>query len=149
MTDWIPEDDWATIVQSVPIPSIDIVPVVDDGIVLAQRTNEPAKGEWFVPGGRIRKGEKIDDAVHRVAAEELGVDVTIRERLGAFSHFYDVADVEGTDKHYVAHGSVADVEEETFELDAQHSDVKVFTQRPDSLHQYVIDYLDAASASPV
>ena len=146
MTGWIPDEDWATIVRSVPIPSVDLVAVTDEGVVLAKRTNEPVSGEWFVPGGRIQKGESIAKAVHRVACEELGVKITIQERLGAFDHFYDVADVGGTDKHYVAHGFVVVPEASTFELDDQHADVRTFATMPDDLHKHVAAYLEAADA---
>ncbi|QIO20876.1 NUDIX domain-containing protein [Haloarcula sp. JP-L23] len=73
----IPDEEWKTIVQSVPLVSVDLVVRTGEGIVLLKRTNEPAKGEWFVPGGRVRKGERLREAVHRVARTELGVDVTI------------------------------------------------------------------------
>ena len=30
---------------------------------MGQRTNEPARGSWFVPGGRILKDEPLDEAM--------------------------------------------------------------------------------------
>ena len=80
--EWIPDEVWSDIVEHVPIPSVDLLVVTDDGLLLAKRQNEPAKGEWFVPGGRIHKGESLEEAVHRVAREELGVDVVIDEEIG-------------------------------------------------------------------
>ena len=50
---WISGDDWETIVASVPIISVDLVVSRDGGVVLGRRTNEPAKGDWVVPGGRV------------------------------------------------------------------------------------------------
>ena len=55
--EWIPDDGWRTIGRNVPVVSVDLLVLTDDGVVLAKRTNEPAKGEWFVPGGRVRKGD--------------------------------------------------------------------------------------------
>jgi colanic acid biosynthesis protein WcaH len=63
-------------VTSVPLVSVDLVVRHDGGAVLGRRQNEPAKGEWFVPGGRVHKDERLTDAVHRVARTELGSDVT-------------------------------------------------------------------------
>jgi colanic acid biosynthesis protein WcaH len=37
------------------------------------RENEPAKRTWFVPGGRIRKDEKIADAFERIIRTETGL----------------------------------------------------------------------------
>ena len=46
-----------------------------------------------MPGGRVHKHERLDDAVHRVADGEPGIGVEIERRLGAYEHFYDDADV--------------------------------------------------------
>lgn len=78
----VSDEDWATVVRNVPLVSVDLVVETDDGVVLGKRENNPAKGEWFVPGGRVRKHERLTDAVHRVAREELGVEVSIERRLG-------------------------------------------------------------------
>lgn len=53
-TGHIPAEDWATIVRNVPIPAVDLVVLHDGGVILGKRRNKPAKGEWFVLGGRIR-----------------------------------------------------------------------------------------------
>ena len=124
---WISADDWETIVASVPIVSVDLVISHDEGVLLGRRTNEPAKGYWFVPGGRVYKGETRREAVHRVAREELGVEVEIVESLGAFEHRYDTADVPGVDaKHYLANGYVVEIVDGEVEPDTQHEAVRVF-----------------------
>jgi colanic acid biosynthesis protein WcaH len=145
MNEWTAEEDWKTVVANVPIPSVDLVLVHDGGVVLGKRTNEPAKGEWFVPGGRVRKGERLAETVHRVAHEELGVDVTIRERLGAYDHLYDTSDVEAVaSKHYVAHGFVVEPQDDPIAADDQHGSLRVFYNRPENCHEHVASYLDEA-----
>lgn len=144
--EWISDDEWATIVRNVPIVSVDLVVLTDDGVVLAKRTNEPAKGEWFVPGGRVRKGERLEDAVHRVAEEELSIEVEIVESLGGFEHLYDTSDVPGVgSKHYLANGYVVDVVDGTPNPDDQHDEFRVFRSPPEPCHEYVRSYVDAAS----
>ncbi|MCY4732528.1 NUDIX domain-containing protein [Natronomonas gomsonensis] len=143
MSEWIPEEEWATIVKHAPIVSVDLVVECPDGIVLGQRANEPAKGEWFVPGGRVQKGETLEAAVHRVAMAELDADITIQHSLGAFDHFYDTSEV-GYDKHYVAHGFYVRTDATAFESDAQHEGVTAFAELPADLHPYVQAYLEAA-----
>jgi len=141
----IPNEDWETVVRSVPIVSVDLVVVTDDGVVLTKRTNNPAKGEWFVPGGRVRKGERLREAVHRVAKEELDVTVTIEQSLGTYEHFYETAELDGVGgKHYVPHGFVVRTESDSFTLDAQHDTVDVFDELPTDLHEYVDAYLEDA-----
>jgi len=89
---WIPDDEWRTIVANVPIVSVDLLIRTDDGLLFGKRTNEPAKGYWFPPGGRVRKFETREEAVHRVAREECGLKMEIVESLGAFEHVYETAD---------------------------------------------------------
>jgi colanic acid biosynthesis protein WcaH len=143
---WIPDDVWADIVAHMPVPSVDLVVDCADGVLLARRQNEPASGEWFVPGGRVRKGEPIRETVSRVAREELGIDVSIQTELGTYDHFYETADMEDAGgKHYVAHGYRVTPDSEVIELDDQHDDSDVFStdDLPD-LHPYVEAYLTDA-----
>ena len=142
--EWIPDDVWSDIVEYVPIASVDLLVVIDDGLLLAKRQNEPAKGEWFVPGGRIQKGESLEEAVHRVAREELDVDVVIEEKLGAYDHRYETADVEDVGgKHYIAHGYVVRPQTDTVTLDDQHSEAKYFDLHSlPTVHPNVAAYLD-------
>jgi len=170
MTEWIPEEDWTTVVESVPIVSVDLVVTVENGggdtaggggasgdadehheddgeragVVLARRTNEPAAGEWFVPGGRVRKGERLEGAIDRIAATELGVEVTVEEYLGVFEHFYETADVGDDGKHHVAHGYHVTTTETPRLADDQHEAMAVFTDPPADCHEYVEAYLRAA-----
>ena len=143
---WIPDDEWRTIVANVPIVSVDLVIRRDGGVVLGRRTNEPAKGYWFVPGGRVLKGETRREAVHRVAEEELALEVEIVESLGAFEHQYESSDIAGVDsKHYLANGYVVDVVDGTLDPDDQHDEFRVFRSPPEPCHEYVRAYLEAAS----
>lgn len=140
----VPDDVWATVVSNVPIPSVDLLVRTDDGVLLARRQNEPAKGEWFVPGGRVQKGETLHEAVQRVAREELGVNVVVEQEIGAYDHLYAESDVpDSGGKHYVAHGYVVTPESEVFELDAQHDRARVFAEDDlPKLHKYVKNYVD-------
>jgi len=143
----VPKEAWATVVRHVPIVSVDLVVRHDGGVVLGKRRNEPARGEWFIPGGRVRKHERLADAVGRVAREELGVPVRIVRRLGVYEHFYDVADVPDADgKHYVPVGYLVEPTREDFEPDDQHTGFRVFDAPFDEvdLHPYVVAYLEDA-----
>ena len=150
---WIPNSLWADIVSHVPIVSVDLVVHTPDGVVLGKRANEPAKGEWFVPGGRIHKNERLIDAANRIAAEELGVEtVQTLEMLGAYEHIYDTGGVDGGSKHYLANGFVVETDTTVGEmsLDEQHTNVRGFESGafPADLHEYAAAYLrDAESVA--
>ena len=59
--------EFLEVITRTPLVSIDLV-IRDpkNRILLGFRTNEPAKNKWFVPGGRIKKGENIEEAFKRV-----------------------------------------------------------------------------------
>ncbi|GAB3691606.1 GDP-mannose mannosyl hydrolase [Salinarchaeum chitinilyticum] len=142
---YIDDETWRTIVQSMPIPSVDLVVNCPEGILLGKRANEPAKGEWFVPGGRIQKGEPIQGAVHRIAEEELGIEVTIERSLGVYDHFYEASDVpESGGKQYIAHAYVVSAANCDVVSDDQHRDVQVFESPPKLLHPHIEAYLKDA-----
>ncbi len=59
--------------------------VVFDGagrVLLVRRANEPGRGRWSVPGGRVEVGESDHHAVIREVAEETGLEVEITRRVG-------------------------------------------------------------------
>ena len=57
--------------------------VADDGrILLVQRGQEPAKGSWSVPGGRIELDEDDPTATAREVLEETGLPVVVGDLVG-------------------------------------------------------------------
>ena len=61
-----------------PLVGVGALIVYDDRIVLVRRGHEPAKGEWTIPGGLVKLGESLADAVAREAFEETGLIVEPR-----------------------------------------------------------------------
>ncbi len=98
-------DDFSTVVSGTPLISIDLVIENTNGeVLLGMRTNRPAKGFWFVPGGRILKDETLDQAFDRLTQAELNVQYSRNDAtfLGVYQHFYsDSAIDENTSTHYV------------------------------------------------
>lgn len=45
--------------------------------LLIKRGKDPGRGRWSIPGGAVRLGEPVLDAVRREMAEETGLDVTV------------------------------------------------------------------------
>jgi len=91
---WLPDETFKSVIQSTPLISIDLIVRNEQGeVLLGKRVNAPAKGYWFVPGGRVRKNETLDDAFVRLVKEELGIESGITRAdakfLGVFEHFYD------------------------------------------------------------
>jgi colanic acid biosynthesis protein WcaH len=110
-------EDLLAVVERTPLVSIDLVIVDEDArILVGKRTNEPAFGTWFVPGGRINKGETLDAAFVRIAVDELGPGDWNRENarpLGVFEHFYDTnfTGSNGVGTHYVVAAYAIDADQ--------------------------------------
>jgi colanic acid biosynthesis protein WcaH len=84
-------DTFRTVVENTPLVSIDICLVHDHKMLLGKRNNEPLRGQWFTPGGRILKNESWQDCLKRVAQSELGLCVTDTSEfalMGIWDHFY-------------------------------------------------------------
>lgn len=77
-----------------PQVAVAAVVVVDGRVLLIRRGNEPARGRWTLPGGRVRAGERLADAVVRELREETGLDGTVERML-------DVVERIGGGHHYV------------------------------------------------
>ena len=58
-----------------PVVGIGAVILRKGEILLEQRGNEPARGQWSIPGGGVELGENLEDAVRRETKEETGLDV--------------------------------------------------------------------------
>lgn len=91
---WLPDETFKSIIQHTPLISIDLIVRNEQGhVLLGKRVNAPAKGYWFVPGGRVRKNETLDDAFVRLVREELGIESGVTRAdakfLGVYEHFYD------------------------------------------------------------
>ena len=105
---FLDKETFRTVVRFAPLVSIDLVVINSQGqVLLGQRTNRPAQGFWFVPGGRILKNEAMAAAFLRLSKAELGFasELGDAEFLGVYEHFY-TDNFFGTDfsTHYVVLG---------------------------------------------
>lgn len=66
--------------------SVDVLIRTPEGILLSRRDIPPHQGDWHLPGGTVQFGETVPEAVARVAAEELGVEVKIEKLVGFFEY---------------------------------------------------------------
>lgn len=138
------EDVFEVVIKSTPLVSIDIIlkNTVGD-VLLGKRNNRPAKGRWFVPGGRVLKDEPIDLAFKRLIENELGLKKEVSSNFkGIYQHFYDNNFFGNTSTtHYVVlayevnfNGSLLPLPEE------QHSDYKWFTRGELLLNEQVHEH---------
>ena len=134
-----------TIIDSAPLISIDILLKKDNKFLLGRRVNKPAQGYFFSTGGRINKNESIDNAMARVALNELNIELkSIPKFIGVFEHFYDDSIYKNVSTHYVDIAYEYEVKEIPDLPTEQHSEYKWFTidelLKSKQVHKYTKDY---------
>jgi ADP-ribose pyrophosphatase YjhB (NUDIX family) len=75
------EEFWA-IYKKVPRLTVEVVMLSNEGVLLTLRDIEPCKGLWHLPGGTVYFGEKLSDAIKRIAKRELNIRVKDAKLLG-------------------------------------------------------------------
>lgn len=109
-SNFLDKEAFQTVIENTPLVSIDLLIRNEcDEILVGLRNNKPAKGYWFVPGGRILKGESIQDAFSRITLSELSFKASLEDAtyLGLYEHFYPDSACDGEKvitTHYVVSG---------------------------------------------
>ncbi|GAA0553093.1 NUDIX domain-containing protein [Halorubrum ejinorense] len=141
--EYIPEELFSQFISRMPQICVELIFESEEGILVAKRDIEPSI--WFWPGSRLYKGEKLEDAAHRIAEEELGIEVHIIDQYGPYAHFWTDSPTRGSPSRHTVN-SVFHVEPARAEydivLDEQHSQYRFLTEVEDDLHEYVRLYLE-------
>jgi len=81
----IPTEQYNQIIEVLPILCVDVIIMNRRGEYLViKRANEPRKGEWWVIGGRLLKGETLEQAVVRKVWEETSLKVETLHPIGYY-----------------------------------------------------------------
>jgi colanic acid biosynthesis protein WcaH len=120
---FIEQKDFNEIKQVLPINAVELLIVdADENILLFKRTNEPAKDEWWLPGGRIRFTETRLDAAKRLLKEECGVENIDMKKLGMFEYMVN-NDTENYQQHVISTIYIVKlIETENIIIDSQTSE---------------------------
>jgi colanic acid biosynthesis protein WcaH len=100
-------EDFIAVVKNTPLVSFDLIIENPEGeILLGWRNNLPAKGYWFVPGGRINKDENFRAAFKRILKSETSMEGDLGDAtfLGLYEHIYpgeNFAGEPGFGTHYI------------------------------------------------
>ena len=119
------------VVQNTPLVSIDLCLIFKGHMLLGKRKNDPLKGEWFTPGGRIYKNETWQNSLLRITKAELGLrDILVEDFLlmGVWDHFYKNSAVgQDVSTHYVNLPHYAGFQSKPkITLDDQHGEFEWF-----------------------
>lgn len=78
------------IIRSMPIPCVDLLVTDSSGrVLMLKRSEAPAKGEWWFPGGRILYRELRIDTAKRKLREECGLRAEHFRELGTYDMILD------------------------------------------------------------
>jgi len=92
---YLTDEDYIAVYSKVPRLCVDLVIRNEQGLLLlVKREQQPYVGLWHLPGGRVRKGETIEQAARRIAASEIGADVSVVRCLGYMEFRRDQGDLQ-------------------------------------------------------
>ena len=154
---FLSRNQFANIVRKTPLISIDLCILRGRKILLGKRLNPPAKDFYFVPGGRIFKLEKKENAIQRILMNELGFSIknhnyNFLNYLGIYEHFYKENFLGNMDfsTHYIVIAYLiffeSLIKSQKQKVLEQHSsyiwiDIDNFKKNYNEIHPYTLAYL--------
>jgi len=130
----IPSSLYELIKDSIPIPSVEAIISKGNSLLFLRRQNSPAKGQWWFPGGRVRKGETLGEALYREVKEETGLEVIESKFVNVYSRIFN-------ERHDIAIAYLCKCKGDKIILNDEHSEYKYFKSLPKSIHPYLIQVI--------
>lgn len=132
--DFIPSVLYDQIVKLMPIASVEALTVMNNELLLLKRKNQPAKGQWWFPGGRIHKGESFEEALHREVKEETNLEVSSRKFINVYSRVFPK-------RHDITVAFLCKCKGDKVILNKEHSEYAFFNTPPKNLHPYLSEVI--------
>ena len=84
---WIPQKVFDMIREHIPLPCVDAVVLNGGCVLLLRRKNQPVKGWWWFPGGKLKKTHGTpEEFIVRKVKEETGLEVSSPKLLGVYHY---------------------------------------------------------------
>ena len=126
----IPEKLFQQIKNSVPLSCVDAILVnKNKEFFLVKRKIQPYKNKWCLPGGIIKRGQKIHEKLAETAKEELGIHFSAVKQLGFFEKIYK-------DRHDISHCFIVRTKNNSIKLNFQASEGKFFKKIPKNVASF-------------
>jgi len=127
---FISDEQYNQILELLPICCVDVAILHNSELLVIKRgENETYGGMWWIPGGRVLKGECWHTAVKRKALSETGLDVEVVRKIQSYE------EPEASGKHFVTTLFVTSVKgEPNVKLDNTSSDYKWVDQMDNTWH---------------
>lgn len=135
----IEKELYKKIAENMPIICVDGIIIKDGQYLLVRRKNEPLKDHWWVPGGRVKRGERLTEAFYRKIKEEVGLDVQILGEAHYYEDFFEDNDLGLDYKHTISFVFIArPVGEQKVVLDSQSSKFRWADRLPPKFEEQAI-----------
>ena len=133
--DFLPDALYKEVVKWLPIVSVEALISIDDALLFLKRNNEPAKGKWWFPGGRIRKGESLEEALKREIKEETGLELSEHELINVYSRVFP-------QRHDITVAYLCKCKQGRIVLNSEHSEYRFFKKNPADLDEHLIEAIN-------
>jgi len=130
VTGKIPLTLYELIADSIPIASLEAIISKDNSLLFLRRQNSPAKGQWWFPGGRIRKWETLTEALYREVKEETGLEVIESKLVNVYSRIFD-------ERYDISIAYRCKCKGNKIKLNNEHTEHKYFQKPPKNIHPYL------------
>jgi colanic acid biosynthesis protein WcaH len=130
-TNYIPDILYNEIVKCLPIVSVEAVIVLDGSLLLLKRNNEPAKNEWWFPGGRMLKGESFKETLVREIREETGLEINSFQFINVYSRIFP-------ERHDITIAYLCKCKGK-IKLNNEHSEYRLVSKDFSDLHNYMLE----------
>jgi colanic acid biosynthesis protein WcaH len=131
---WIEPSKYEEIKTLMPLPCVDLLIIHDGKLLLMLRNNEPGKDLWFTPGGRILKGESLEQAVNRVLKKETGLDHDQIKQVATMCHYWPTTQTVTT--YYTVKVDTGQIT-----MNNEHRDHQWITEPTPDLHPYLTEMI--------
>ncbi len=145
----VPAIEYENFMDKFPLCTVDVL-IFDEKrrVLLFRRTNEPYKGDYFTPGGRLFKNETLVDCALRQLKNEVGITVD-KDSLDFVGVVNEVnPDSIFPDVNYHSVNIVFSLLIESsivsIKLDSQHSDFKWFDTSAPNINSLVVKKIEMA-----
>lgn len=133
------EEEFKSIYSRVPRLCVEVIIQSSEGILLTLRSLPTWNNQWHLPGGTILFGEKLEDAVKRIAEDELGVSVTVDQMIGVIE--YPSEQKERGYGHGIGVAYLCHLNSPNIKLNTEASEAKFFQSAPENIIQEQEDFL--------
>lgn len=136
---------YSEIHRLMPIPCVDLVIIKNDKILLVKRKEEPAKGQYWFPGGRILRNESFKEASVRLALKEVGLHIDKIENIGIGNlEFKEDPFGHNNGTHAVTFVHKCISLNDNPKLDGNHDDFLWWNGKSGNYHSYIMHFADIA-----